>query len=73
MLVFTDADKASEVWRKLIGYYQERLAVLRSANDRPRDHMSVVFLQGQIAECKRFLGLDQGEPAAREEFPDGRS
>lgn len=59
---FTDADKATPLWTKLVAYQKQRLDALRIQNDGDKDVVATAKLRGQIAEVKILLNHDKDKP-----------
>lgn len=58
----TPSDRESAVFRKLMAYYEQRLALLRAQNDGNLGTDETNRKRGQIAECKSFLALAKPAP-----------
>jgi len=56
-LELTPIERRSDVVRKLVAYYEDRLARLRVKNDGDLDDKETARLRGQISECKTFMAL----------------
>lgn len=67
MAQFTKDDFNVGLWLKLKAQYEERLSMLRRANDEDIDEIRTTRLRGQIAEVKRLLALGEEKPKIKPE------
>lgn len=55
----SEHERQSALWLKLKAHLDERLALLRARNDKPRDEAKSNLLRGQLAELKHLLSLNE--------------
>lgn len=57
-----ESEKQSALWGRFSQHLEERLAYLRSENDREVSETKTAALRGQIAEIKRLIELGKSRP-----------
>ena len=57
-----DSEKQSALWGRFASHLEERLAELRSQNDRESSDTETAALRGRIAEIKRLIELGKSRP-----------
>jgi hypothetical protein len=58
----TVQERNSALWRRMEMHFTERLAVLRTQNDKPQSEMQTAQLRGHIACLKAVIRLGEDQP-----------
>lgn len=69
-MMLTEAEKRSELWRKIKAHLDGRLAMHRGKNDTDLGDTETAKLRGRIQECKEMLKLG-AEPGPADEPQKG--